>query len=73
MHPTSKKLEKHVVFTMSYIVWIHFMWSSATWLTSSMHVTCVYSHGGDVFTREGIGGVTYQQTGLTHSPEGEGQ
>lgn len=38
-----------------------------------MHVTCVYSHGGDVFTREGIGGVTYQQTGLTHSPEGEGQ
>lgn len=33
----------------------------------------VYSHSGDVFTREGIGGVTNQQTGLTHSPEEEGQ
>lgn len=29
----------------------------------------VYSHSGDVFTREGIGGVANQQTGLTHSPE----
>lgn len=28
-----------------------------------------YSHSGDVFTREGIGGVANQQTGLTHSPE----
>lgn len=28
-----------------------------------------YSHSGDVFTGEGIGGVTNQQTGLTHSPE----
>lgn len=28
-----------------------------------------YSHGGDVFTGEGIGGVADQQTGLTHSPE----
>lgn len=28
-----------------------------------------YSHSGDVFTREGIGGITYEQTGLTHSPE----
>lgn len=32
-----------------------------------------YSHSGDVFTREGIGGVANQQTGLTHSPEEEGQ
>lgn len=30
-----------------------------------------YSHGGDVFTGEGIGGVANQQTGLTHSPEEE--
>lgn len=30
-----------------------------------------YSHGGDVFTGEGIGGVANQQTGLTHSPEKE--
>lgn len=30
-----------------------------------------YSHGGDVFTGEGIGGVADQQTGLTHSPEEE--
>lgn len=33
----------------------------------------VYSHSGDVFTREGIGGVANQQAGLTHSPEEEGQ
>lgn len=32
-----------------------------------------YSHGGDVFTGEGIGGVTDQQTGLTHSPEEDGR
>lgn len=31
----------------------------------------LYSHGGDVFTGEGIGGVANQQTGLTHSPEEE--
>lgn len=31
----------------------------------------LYSHGGDVFTGEGIGGVADQQTGLTHSPEEE--
>lgn len=31
----------------------------------------VYSHSGDVFTGEGIGGVANQQTGLTHSPEEE--
>lgn len=33
----------------------------------------LYSHSGDVFTRESIGGVTNQQTSLTHSPEGEGE
>lgn len=33
----------------------------------------LYSHGGDVLAREGIGGVANQQTGLTHSPEEEGQ
>lgn len=32
-----------------------------------------YSHGGDVFTGEGIGGVADQQTGLTHSPEEDGR
>lgn len=34
---------------------------------------CFYSHGGDVFTGEGIGGVADQQTGLTHSPEEDGR
>lgn len=38
-----------------------------------MAVEGLYSHGGDVFTREGIGGVTNQQTSLTHGSEGEGE
>lgn len=37
------------------------LWERVKWV--------LYSHGGYVFTGEGIGGVTYEQTGLTHSPE----
>lgn len=35
-------------------------------------VLYVYLHSGDIFTREGIGGVADEQTGLAHSPV-EGQ
>lgn len=38
--------------------------------SESVYVQCgVYSHSGDVFPGESIGGIANQQTGLTHSPD----